>query len=482
MTRQATQDRIDAILSSLKEIKAGASNSSSSNGTPEGESGTKSNEGYLKSIELHIAQLLPSDDLDQLAVLLPPLESGLSDHINNNANNLNTNSYNLWAYDRLIERGVDYLGRALVNRDDAMEFSLRYLNDLWGRYNVFLELREDDAELGPDGSLVKSIAADTVLANELAAGGDLDPVDGERANILRMKADAQHLKDLIPLKTQRLEHARKRLAGRFRIAKSQNEQAAMSGGALKFKERIERLRKAFKENMLEAYWLLRAADEGLTVVFEHIGQTREESGYERFRPFPEVQGDTEIGYADKLLEWARHASFLIDRDLHRSSEVRLLFYVAGQTVRKEQLDALNAGGLVKFEIPKARFGAFTELRAVSARVFWLDDQPQDIDPSSGVHYHEKSMAFSGVLQAPTIEVNGKRHRPPELRFTDAVSLSADYEPAHLDQAMRNCRPYGTWELQFDPEPNYSGLQAPRVSESNMEYVFVEIIARGVHTR
>lgn len=442
-----------------------------------------------------VESLRPIEDLGDIQAQFRPFESGLYDDLVQPNHDLTDDKYNIVAYDALLSRGIDYLTRALSIRDDGIEYSLRYMNDFLERIEGYNAIKASNIELAEKGPFQLTIEAEEAMGS-LASSPETDTNlnNLEKLTQQRNLAEANRaLKRAESLKRQ-FEEAKKRLAERYSIALARNLQAQSSGGALNYVERISSLRDAYAENIREAYSLLRAAHNGLKLVYP--GLFRSGSSAPKYDVFPEfVQPvrNLEIGYSDDLLEWARHVSHSLNRYYGRAQEVVVLWPVAHDAFSENSkqytnLEALKKGETIKFNIDEDGFepvkeglSGLSDLQVQSVDVLWVGYEGH-LSTAGRRNLELTNTVRSGWVRPPIFTTDQGPVAAPTHYFSDAAAINTSLETPVLEQSIRNCSFVGDWQLKLGPinyDP-YNGGEPNSLARPVA--IFLKAVLRGIPIR
>lgn len=225
-------------------------------------------------------------------------------------------------YENLLESSIDAISTALSLRDDGMELSQRYLTEHSQRLadKELLKLSRARWSEGGSGSL-------DIEAEEAFLAGLKDAVNATEnedqtglVGIERAKLFAQISQAELRLAAKRAEKTSSIRS--FDILEAVNtlllERSSTDGGALNYRQRRDLLKASFDQLVVEAYWRLKSVERGISVSYPQLrwqdGRSPEPIANLNTRflqKFPEPQKG--VGYVDKLLRWARHTAYVLQR-------------------------------------------------------------------------------------------------------------------------------------------------------------------------
>lgn len=419
-------------------------------------------------------------DKDQLPDVRP-FEEGLKKQLLDAATP--TTAYNRFDCQWLLDTGLEFLTRAISLRDDGRELSLRATTDLLERWRVGKELEitklniehlesealghEDQFEaLGRiEVGLSPHVKANPKKQEDVLFNKELYELQARRsaarwaADLLRSRAETQKL-SLELVKT---------------MQDTLRNRSGETGHALNYKERIEAIKLAFLQNITEGYSRLRAAAEGVTVVY---GAAAAGPGTPPLpiKIFPDLQSskEVEIGYADRLMDWVRDTLFVLERLHAYAHEYRLLVSLKTMQARNKGVFQPVAGGKYGFTLSKADLGNMSYLRVSQLRVHVV---PRQFNNTDEVSYRVRYASYSGRLSLPSQGALGSISMEvlslPEFRFGDAEGYAERSGPHLQSASYRNANPVGDWTLSLNGSHHADAADAAPYD------IWVELVVLGV---
>lgn len=418
---------------------------------------------------------------------------------------------NCFDYEMLLNSGLEYLVRAVSQRDDGQELSLRAASaiaDEWTRDREIESIQRNlatmELEIESQERSVRSMDASLVLAeshmNKKGSRKVDFQVESEYRNLKLRRASTA---DGTGILRQRLLSATLEFE-QMRLLRSVLKLRSLeAGNALNFRERIEIAKRALFQNAAEAYYRLEAAAKGIHSIFGDSVKAI---------PFPAIQGteESEIGYIDRLLTWARATLFILDRLHAESQDYRVTLSLKRLSELKPPSAKINEGmqgidnnfpfggffgkdsqgqgggdailsnllhvttlvPVVSYELKLGpeHFAEMRNLRLIGVAISIL--------PSPGLVTKEEEFIAHNVEKCGTVALpkqilSGKDFTLPLMPFGDAGPYGenkASHLTAHL---FRNINPCGTWLFTM---PKFTHLNAKSNSPSD---VWLELTVTGV---
>lgn len=418
---------------------------------------------------------------------------------------------NCFDYEMLLNSGLEYLVRAVSQRDDGQELSLRAASsiaDEWKRDREIESVERNLAtlklEIENQEASVRSMDASLVLAelhmNKKGARKVDFQVDSEYRNLKLRRASAAAGANIL---RQRLLSATLELE-QMRLLRSVLKLRSLeAGNALNFRERIEVAKRSLFQNAAEAYYRLEAAAKGIHSIFGDLVKAI---------PFPAIQGtgESEIGYVDRLLTWARATLFILDRLHTQSQEYRVTLSLkrlselkppsakfteglqeinnnfpfggffgrgsqgqgGGDSILSNLLHVTTVVPVVSYELKLGpeHFAEMRNLRLIGMAISIL--------PSPGLVTKEEEFIAHNVEKCGTVALpkqilNGKDLTLPLMPFGDAGPYGENRASQLTAHLFRNINPCGTWIFTM---PKSTHLNAVSNSPSD---IWLELTVAGV---
>ena len=406
--------------------------------------------------------------IDVILNALKPIEIDLLADLKRAGAKMGLDRYNLYDYDGLLEKGTRYLSRAVSLRDDAKEYTNRHTNDVIQRYQLFKDVESAADELAADGPIQKDIdGLSRRIAGFQAAISELDSSQSatDKAERRRLEGEVGQAQASLDARQASKKISISRLATLGEILRFRNGRAKTEGGALNYKDRVDELRTSFRKNMFEAYWALNAASVSIGRVFSDIYALPGTETEFRLKPFPNIETETTgIGYTEKLFDWVRHASAVLERRSRYQVEFRAVVDIGLQGYDK--IVTANKGGKIEFEVggkifenlfdQKDLFDGLSDLRLDRIRIFFVTSDIPGAGSFKTIDVVDNLGTYVGTLTPDT----NKNPGVPTYRFGDLAAIHSYWQDTPHVQPFRNCDPRGKWTLEISSEHTVHYQQEP----------------------
>jgi hypothetical protein len=413
---------------------------------------------------------------------IQPVEAGLHKYFNDSFRSNGTDRYNRLQFEGLLKSGIDLLGRSQSLRDDAMELTIRHINENLERLRTAEELRlslqelEDEnsstnLDLRADKKQIKRFEERNQYLSSLAAQSD-----EVKKDLFENNSKIEYLRDNIRVKMESIKSQIEHVKFNIEWNKKLISRTSLSGSALDYDQRRETLQRAFRANILEGYWRTKAAYEGILFLFPNLAPIAAEgTPVHRLLNFPEigVSGEHEVGYVDALLDWARHCSFVLHRrrqfELEYVRSFSLLFLV-NQYAKRSGSSALSKAqfaDLLKgydrvddgrtpqfdFEFIPENFPGLKDVRLLDVKLK-IHRSPRDV-PAGNDRKERGGQTLNAHAEVPCVLTlppqksnDDQKIGPSLLPIGNARIIEGHPNNENTRINVRNAKPIGPWSLKI----------------------------------
>lgn len=392
------------------------------------------------------------------------IESGILRALKDNTD-VQPQHFNQRHVEYLIQTGLDYLTRAIAQRDDGQELVLRAMHE--DLTSVRLEFERDQLQRSvQDGELeLERQAMEARVAAERAR--DESRLAGVGSGLSeRQVARLRVAEKALAAKEAEISEARLKIKLNDRIHTKIKEARSKAGGALNFEQRIAVHREAFLLSFIDGYVRLRCASKGFYEVFSDAKQAQELE-----QDFPVLEEATEIGYMDRLLNWGRRATSLLEKLLRRDVMYTL---VISKSKYEANHPARQTGSNLTFEpvLTAEHFQSLRNLRVVAVRVAV---PPQSFAATDLNNYRSHFSKRSAQVELPPQrDQDGLDAAPVRVPLGDVGRIEDESEATEVPSLI-NAKPLGTWSVRIANKSSHWILDAEDVGPSD---IFLQITVRA----